>query len=161
MSIPSLRRLSGASSALLERRKIPNLDPTAGIFANLRRRLFKCEFVSLDPRLESRKSAMDSSITLGFNEEADHVKILQSCYGLLLCSGSGSPAFYYVYNPSTNMFKRLSKQENSHADSYLHATGVLRMAFDPTKSRDYKVVQLFACPLSDLEIQVYSSETNN
>ncbi|GJZ08314.1 hypothetical protein Tco_0542597 [Tanacetum coccineum] len=37
-----------------------------------------------NPRLESRKSAMDISFTLGSNEEADHVKILQSCNGLLL-----------------------------------------------------------------------------
>ncbi|GJW67822.1 hypothetical protein Tco_0122246 [Tanacetum coccineum] len=104
---------------------------------------------------------MDNSFTLGSNEEADHVKILQSCNGLLLCSGSGSPAFYYVYNPSTNLFKMILQLENSHDDSHLHATGVLRMAFDPIKSRDYKVMQLFACSHSDLEIQVYSSETGN
>ncbi|GKB05794.1 hypothetical protein Tco_0833989 [Tanacetum coccineum] len=106
------------------RRKIPNLDPPTGIFGNHRRRLFKYEFVSLDPRLESRKSAMDISFTLGSNEEADHVKILQSCNGLLLCIGSGSHAFYYVYNPFTNMSKRLPP--NSHDDSILHATGVFR-----------------------------------
>nr|GFB02630.1 hypothetical protein [Tanacetum cinerariifolium] len=35
------------------------------------------EFVSLDPKLESRKSAMDKSFTLGSNEEDDHVTILQ------------------------------------------------------------------------------------
>ncbi|GJT79545.1 hypothetical protein Tco_1053887 [Tanacetum coccineum] len=143
------------------RRKIPNLDPLAGIFANHHRRLFKYEFGSLDPRLESRKSAMDNSFTLGSNEEAYHVNILQSCNGLLLCSGWGSPAFDYVYNPSINLFKRLPQPENSHDDSILHATGVLRMAFDYTKSRDYKVVQLFACLHAELEIQVYSSETGN
>ncbi|GKA33949.1 hypothetical protein Tco_0720378 [Tanacetum coccineum] len=126
-----------------KRRKIPNLDPPAGIFSNHRRRLFKYEFVSLDPRLESRKSAMDNSFTLGSNKEGDHVKILQSCNGLLLCIGSGSPAYYYVYNPSTNLFKRLLPLENSHDDPILHATGVFRMAFDPTKSRDYKVVRNF------------------
>ncbi|GKD03902.1 hypothetical protein Tco_1178876 [Tanacetum coccineum] len=102
---------------------------------------------------------MDNSFTLGSNEEAYHVNILQSCNGLLLCSGSGSPAFYYVYNPSTNMFKMLSFPENSHDDSDLYATGVLGMAFDLTKLHDYKVVQLFACLHGELEIQVYSSET--
>ncbi|GKC55015.1 hypothetical protein Tco_1077760 [Tanacetum coccineum] len=107
------------------RRKIPNLDLPASIFANHRQRLFKCEFVSLDPRVESRKSAMDNSSTLGSNEEANHVKILQSYNGLLLCSSSGSPAFYYVYNPSTNKFKRLSQPKKSHDDSILHTTGVL------------------------------------
>ncbi|GJZ07506.1 hypothetical protein Tco_0541299 [Tanacetum coccineum] len=107
------------------RRKIPILDPLAGIFANHRRRLFKYEFVSLDPRLESRKSAMDNSFTLGSNEEAYHVNILQSCNSLLLCSGWGSPAFYYIYNPSSNLFKRLSQPKKSHDDSILHTTGVL------------------------------------
>ncbi|GJS71567.1 hypothetical protein Tco_0704408 [Tanacetum coccineum] len=131
------------------RRKIPNLDPPAGIFANHRKRLFKCEFVSLDPILESRKSAMDNSLTLGFNEEADHVKILQSCNGSLLCSGSGSSTFYYAYNPSTNLFKRLPQPENSHDDSILHATGVFRMAFDPTKSCDYKVLTLYKFYIDD------------
>nr|GEV53024.1 hypothetical protein [Tanacetum cinerariifolium] len=144
----------------IRRKKIPNLEPPAGIFANYRRR-FRCEFVSLNPRLESRKSSMDCSFTLGSNEEADHVKILQFSNGLLLGSGSGSPAFYYVYNPSTNLFKRLPQPENSHDDSHLYVTGVLRMAFDPTKSRDYKVVQLFACLHAELEIQVYSLETSN
>ncbi|GKC95620.1 hypothetical protein Tco_1161062 [Tanacetum coccineum] len=81
---------------------------------------------------------MDNSFTLGSNEEANHVKILQSCNGLLLCSGLRSHVFYYVYNPSTNLFKRLLQLENSHDDSLLHATGVLRMTFDPTKSRNYK-----------------------
>nr|GEY81956.1 hypothetical protein [Tanacetum cinerariifolium] len=65
--------------------------------------------------------------------------MLTSCNGLLLCSGWGSPAFYYVYNPSTNLLKRLSQLDNSHDVSILHATAVLRMAFDPTKSRDNKV----------------------
>ncbi|GJX38113.1 hypothetical protein Tco_0251416 [Tanacetum coccineum] len=143
------------------RKKIPNLDPLVGIFAHHHRRLFKYEFVSLDPRLESRKSNMHNSFTLGSNEKTYHVNILQSCNGLLLCSGWGLSAFYYVYNPSINLFKRLPQAENAHDDSILHATGVLRMAFDPTKSRDYKVVQLFACLHAELEIQVYSLETGN
>nr|GEU78446.1 hypothetical protein [Tanacetum cinerariifolium] len=49
-----------------------------------------------DPRLESRISAMDNSLTIGSNEEADNVKILQSCNGLLLCSGLVSPTFDYL-----------------------------------------------------------------
>ncbi|GKF84237.1 hypothetical protein Tco_0249135 [Tanacetum coccineum] len=134
------------------RKKIPILDPLAGIFANHLRSLFESDSVSLDPRLESRKSAMNSSFTLGSNEETYRVNILQSCNGLLLCSGWGSPTFYYVYNPSTNLFKRLSQPKNSHDLLILHTTGVFRMAFDPTKSRNYKVVQLFACLHAELEI---------
>ncbi|GKE72988.1 hypothetical protein Tco_1535029, partial [Tanacetum coccineum] len=59
------------------RRKIPILDPHAGIFANHLRSLFESDFVSLDPRLESIKSAMDNSFTLGSNAEIYHVNILQ------------------------------------------------------------------------------------
>ncbi|GJS09262.1 lysophospholipid acyltransferase 1-like protein [Tanacetum coccineum] len=118
------------------RRKIPIIDPPAGIFANHLTSLFECEFLSLDPRLESIKLVFDNSFTLGSNKKAYHVNILQSCNGLLLCSGWGSPAFYYVYNPSTNLFKRLPQPDNSHDFSILHAIGVLRMAFDPTKSRE-------------------------
>ncbi|GKE15617.1 hypothetical protein Tco_1423194 [Tanacetum coccineum] len=69
------------------RRKIPILDPHVGIFANHLKSLFESDFVSLDPRLESRKSAIDNSFTLGSNKETYHVNILQSCNGLLLCSG--------------------------------------------------------------------------
>ncbi|GKD24919.1 hypothetical protein Tco_1231133 [Tanacetum coccineum] len=39
---------------------------------------------------------MDRSFTFGSTEEADNVKILQSCNGLLLCGGSGMPVFDYV-----------------------------------------------------------------
>ncbi|GJS04048.1 hypothetical protein Tco_0320556 [Tanacetum coccineum] len=66
------------------RRKIPNLDPPAGIFANHLRSLFECDFVSLDSRLNSKKSTMDHSFSSA--EEVDHVRILQSCNGLLLCT---------------------------------------------------------------------------
>ncbi|GJR71980.1 hypothetical protein Tco_0084345 [Tanacetum coccineum] len=111
--------------------------------------------------LESRKSAIVNTFTLGTTEEADNVKILQSCNGLLMCSGSASPAFYYVYNPCTNLFKRLSQPEKSHDDSYFHLTVVLRMTFDLRKSLDYKVVLVVARLNFDLEIQVYSSETGN
>ncbi|GJV19499.1 hypothetical protein Tco_1368519 [Tanacetum coccineum] len=50
--------------------------------------------------------------SFGFAEEVDHVRILQSCNGLLLCSGSAWPVFYYVNNPSTNLFKRPLILEN-------------------------------------------------
>ncbi|GJR78182.1 hypothetical protein Tco_0148967 [Tanacetum coccineum] len=83
-----------------QRRKIHILDPPAGIFANHLTSLFECDFVSLDSRLNS-KSTMDHSF--GSAEEVDHVRILQSCNGLLLCSGSAWPLFYYVYNPSINL----------------------------------------------------------
>ncbi|GJV52515.1 hypothetical protein Tco_1448256 [Tanacetum coccineum] len=190
------------------RRKIPNLDPPTGIFGNHRRRLFKYEFVSLDPRLESRKSAMDISFTLGSNEEADHVKILQSCNGLLLDDieseeftiyemAKGCPVwtvrrkkipildplagifanhlrslfeydFVSLYprlksrkSAMDNSFTLGSNEETYHVKILQSCNGLLLMAFDPTKSRDYKVVQIFACLHAGLEIHVYSSKTGN
>nr|GEX44805.1 hypothetical protein [Tanacetum cinerariifolium] len=104
---------------------------------------------------------MDISFTLGSIEEVDNLRILQSCNGLLLCSGSVSLAFGYIYNPCTNLFKRLSQLENSHDDSHFCITIVLRMAFDLTKSLNYKVVQVVGRINSDLEIQVYSSQRGN
>ncbi|GKD04654.1 hypothetical protein Tco_1179628 [Tanacetum coccineum] len=47
-------------------------------------------------RLDLRKSTMDNSFTLCSNEEADNVRILQSCNVLLLCTNSGRPAFDYI-----------------------------------------------------------------
>ncbi|GJR69488.1 reverse transcriptase domain-containing protein [Tanacetum coccineum] len=67
----------------LKRNQIRNLDPP-GIFVNHIRSLFHCDFVSLDPRIKSRKYTIDKSFTLGSTEAVDNVSILQSCNGLLL-----------------------------------------------------------------------------
>ncbi|GJZ33424.1 hypothetical protein Tco_0578860 [Tanacetum coccineum] len=104
-------------------------------------------------RLESRKSAIHISFNLGSAEEVDNLRILQSCHGLLLCSGSASCACDYVYNPCTNLFKRHPQPENSHDDSRYYKGIVLRMAFDPRKSLDYKVVQVVGRINFDLKIQ--------
>ncbi|GJZ54693.1 hypothetical protein Tco_0609578 [Tanacetum coccineum] len=142
----------------LNRSKILNLDHPAGLFVNHRRSLFECDFVSLDSRLDSRKSTMDNSF--GSVEEVDHVRILQSCNGLLLCAGWAWPVFYYVHNSSTNLFKRLPQPYYSHDDSRFYRSVVLRMVIDPRKSFDYKVVQAERTSC-DIEIQIYSSETRN
>ncbi|GKB94400.1 hypothetical protein Tco_0980537 [Tanacetum coccineum] len=52
----------------------------------------------VDPRLQSKRSALDTSFTLGSTEEADNVKILQSCNGLLLCSA-------YMLHPEGKLFE--------------------------------------------------------
>ncbi|GJR80745.1 hypothetical protein Tco_0151530 [Tanacetum coccineum] len=116
------------------------------------------DFVLLDPRLQSKKSAIDSSFTLGSPEEADYVKILQSCNGLLLCCGSGSPVFYYVYNPSTNLYKKLPYPDCSLDNSPYYSSAGLRITFDPTKSPYYKLVDV-GRTFCDIDIQIYSSET--
>ncbi|GJT23601.1 hypothetical protein Tco_0893538 [Tanacetum coccineum] len=102
---------------------------------------------------------MDHSF--GFAEEVDHVRILQSCNGLLLCSGSAWPIFYYVYNPSTNLFKRLP-QPNYYLgdDSCFFSSGVFRLAFDPIQSSHYKVVQARG-EAGKTWIQIYSLEIGN
>ncbi|GKA61100.1 hypothetical protein Tco_0760507 [Tanacetum coccineum] len=69
-----LRNLSSPVFTL-NRKKIPNLDPH-GLFVNHHRSLFEYDFVLLDSKLESKKSAMDNSFTLGFTKEGDNVKIL-------------------------------------------------------------------------------------
>ncbi|GJS12603.1 hypothetical protein Tco_0407075 [Tanacetum coccineum] len=73
----------------------------------------------------------------------DNFKILQSCNGLLLCIGSGRPVFYYVYNPSTNHFKKLSYPDYSLDNSYYYRSGLdEEMAFDPPNHRTYKLVDM-------------------
>ncbi|GJY10732.1 hypothetical protein Tco_0378917 [Tanacetum coccineum] len=120
--------------------QITKVDPPVGLFINHITSLFECDFVSFDPRLQSKKSAMDSSFTLGSTEEADNFKILQSCNGLLLCSGSGRRVFDYVYNPSNNQYKKLPYLDFSLDNSPYYSSAGLRMAFDPTKLPHYKLV---------------------
>ncbi|GKB36572.1 hypothetical protein Tco_0881514 [Tanacetum coccineum] len=101
---------------------------------------------------------MDRSFTLGSTEEADNVKILQSCNGLLLRSGLGLPVFYYVYNPSTNQYKKLPYLDCSLDNSPYYSSAGLRIAFDPTKSPHYKLVDA-GRTFCDIDIQIYSSKT--
>ncbi|GJU42425.1 ribonuclease H-like domain-containing protein [Tanacetum coccineum] len=140
--------------------QITKVDPHIGLFVNHIKSLFECDFVSLDLRLQSKKSALDSSFTLGSTKEADNVKILQSCNDLLLCSGSGRPVFYYVYNPSTNQYRKLSHPDFSLDNSPYYRSAKLRMAFDPTKSQHYKLVDAGRTSCC-IDIQIYSSEIGN
>ncbi|GKF30200.1 hypothetical protein Tco_0096542, partial [Tanacetum coccineum] len=119
--------------------QIRSLDSPAGLFVNHIRSSFDCDFVSLDPRINSRKYTIGNSFTLGSTKKADKVKILQSCNGLLLCTGSRRHAFNYLYNPSTNLFKILPEQDYANDDSILYGCAGLRLAFDPIKSPYYKV----------------------
>ncbi|GJU19017.1 hypothetical protein Tco_1146983 [Tanacetum coccineum] len=140
------------------RSQITKVDPPVDLFVSHKRSLFESDFVSLDPRLKLKKSAMDRSFTLGSTEEADNVKILQSCNGLLLCGGSGLPVFDYVYNPSTNQYKKLPYPDCSLDNSPYYSSAGLRIAFDPTKSPHYKLVDA-GRTFCDIDIQIYSSES--
>nr|GEZ25351.1 hypothetical protein [Tanacetum cinerariifolium] len=97
------------------------------------------------------------SVTLGSTEEADNVKILQSCNGLLLCGGSRMPVFDYVYNLSTNQYKKLLYPDYSIDNSPYYGSVGLRIAFDPTKSPHYKLVDA-GRESYDIDIQIYSSK---
>ncbi|GJR94555.1 hypothetical protein Tco_0266729 [Tanacetum coccineum] len=140
------------------RSQITKVDPPVGLFVNHIRSLFESDFVPLDPRLRSKKYAMDRSFSRGSTEEADNVKILQSCNGLLMCGGSGMPIFYYVYNPSTNQYKKIPYADCSLDNSPYYSSARLRIAFDPTKSPHYKLVDV-GRTFCDIDIQIYSSET--
>ncbi|GJZ13820.1 hypothetical protein Tco_0549050 [Tanacetum coccineum] len=70
---------------------------------------------------------MDIFFTLGYVEEVDNVRILRSCNGLLLCSGSVWPGFDYKC--------------------------CIENGLDPRKSLDYKVV-LAGCISSDIDIHM-------
>ncbi|GJZ21983.1 ribonuclease H-like domain-containing protein [Tanacetum coccineum] len=124
----------------LKRSQIRSMDSPAGLFVNHIRSSFDCDFVSLDPIINSRKYTNENSFTLGSIEESDKVKILQSCNGLLLCTGSQRHAFDYVYNPSTNLLKILPEPDYANVDSNVYGCAGLRLAFDPTKSPYYKVM---------------------
>ncbi|GKA83433.1 hypothetical protein Tco_0805028 [Tanacetum coccineum] len=136
--------------------QINNLDPPSGLFVSHNIYLFKCDFVSLDSQIQSRKGTVENSSPLASTKAVKNVKIVKSCNGLLLCTGSGWHACYYVFNPSTNLFKRLPPPDYSHADSPFYLSDGLRMAFDPTKSCNYEVVHTGQTS-SHIDIRTYCS----
>nr|GEW98307.1 hypothetical protein [Tanacetum cinerariifolium] len=69
------------------RSQINNLDPPTGLFVSHNIYPFKCDFVSLDSRILSRKSTVENSFPLASTETVENVKIVQSCNGLILCTG--------------------------------------------------------------------------
>ncbi|GKE48981.1 hypothetical protein Tco_1480239, partial [Tanacetum coccineum] len=113
-----------------------------------------------DSRIQSRKGTVDNFFTLASTKVVENVKIVQSYNGLLLCTGPGWPACNYIYNPSTNLFKMLPPPDYSHADLPFYTSAGLRMAFDSTKSLNYKVVHVGRTS-SHIDIQTYCSETCN
>ncbi|GJX68108.1 hypothetical protein Tco_0303835 [Tanacetum coccineum] len=154
------RRILTSPHFTWNRSQIHNLDPPAGLFVSHNIYPFKCDFVSLDSIIQSRKGIVENSFTLASTKAVENVKIVQSCNGLLLCTRPGWPACNYVYNPSTSLFKMLPPPDYSHADSPFYTRAGLRMAFDPTKSLNYKVVHVGRTS-SYIDIQTYCSETGN
>ncbi|GJW55488.1 hypothetical protein Tco_0099573 [Tanacetum coccineum] len=69
------------------------------------------------------------------------------------------PVFYYVYNPSIKQYKKISYADCSLDNSPYYSSAGLRIAFDPTKSPHYKLVDA-GHTFYDIDIQIYSSETS-
>ncbi|GJT66755.1 F-box protein-like protein isoform X1 [Tanacetum coccineum] len=137
--------------------QIPNLDPPVGLFVSHIKHVFKCDFVSFDSRIQSRKCTVENVFAFASIEAGMNFKIVQSCNGLLLCIGSGWP---YVYNLSTNLFKMLPLPDYSHADSPYYINVGLIMAFDPIKSLNYKVLHAGQTS-SHIDIRTYCSKIGN
>ncbi|GJY92041.1 F-box protein-like protein isoform X1 [Tanacetum coccineum] len=137
---------------VMRRRQIPNLDPPSGLFLFWRDPLI-IKFVPLDNRIQFNTSALDTMSFIFGSEPPAHVEIMQSCNGLFLC-GTWFNKLLYVCNPSiNNMFKMLPQRD--YMDTYVN------IAFDPTKSPHYKVIQFALDQDYYYKIETYSSETGN
>ncbi|KAL9409365.1 hypothetical protein AB3S75_047706 [Citrus x aurantiifolia] len=98
--------------------------------------------------------------TLTFVNDSYGIQILQSCNGLLLCSGGHGN--YYICNPSTNQCRLLPQAPVGGGVSG-SILGV-NLAFDPSKSSYYQVVYVGACDSfldGQLHMEIYSSETGD
>ncbi|GJZ68373.1 hypothetical protein Tco_0631613 [Tanacetum coccineum] len=106
--------------------------------------------VSSDEELTSHEVSSDDEVS----SEEEVTVIASILQWFASVGGSTWPAFDYIYNPSTNLFKRIPRQENSYDDSRFYRSVVLRMDFDFAlrKSLDYKVVQV-GRTYSDIDIQ--------
>ncbi|GJR37462.1 hypothetical protein Tco_1213146 [Tanacetum coccineum] len=154
--VPSKSKSSTSKSKKGYRcRKIPNIDPPVGIFANRHTRLCKYEFVSLDPRLESFDDIEEGSY-VPMIEQIDILGILylqsrlfesRGCL-LLVCRHDIDSKEFTIY------------EMGKGCPVWKVSSGVFRLAFDPRKSLNYKVVQAQR-PSAETLIQIYSSETRN
>ncbi|GJW12032.1 F-box protein-like protein [Tanacetum coccineum] len=107
-------------------RKNQKIDPSSGFFL---KSSSGYDFVSLDSRIN--RFSLHSML----REAGSDFFIMQSCNGLLLCCIK--PNKYYVYNPTTNLFKMLPECEDLPFE-WLSSYSGMRLAFDPTKSPHYK-----------------------
>nr|GEW35401.1 hypothetical protein [Tanacetum cinerariifolium] len=134
----------------LKHSQIRCLDSPAGLFANHIRSSFDCDFVSLDHRINSRKYTIENSFTLGSTEEADKVKILESCNGLLQCTGLPRHAFDYVYNTFINLLKILPEPDYANSINCTH-----KLCRSAAKSKSIDVsVSTYSIILSNKDLEL-------
>ncbi|GJY07382.1 SGNH hydrolase-type esterase domain-containing protein [Tanacetum coccineum] len=119
---------------------------------NVDMRRLEYDFESFDVRIPSKRSTV---FTLGSEAPLGDVEILHACNGLLLCCIERE---LYVYNPTINQFKRLRGKLIAYSSN--------RMAFYPTKSPHYKVIQLDLYQDDEfsersVQLRIYSSQTGD
>ncbi|XP_060193033.1 F-box protein At5g07610-like [Lycium barbarum] len=144
------------------RLRVPSFNPARGLFLHCSSFLINPfhEFVSFTPR--EPISAPFHKLT--FIDDPSGIRILQSCNGLLLCCSfrAHEPNInYYIYNPTTQQFVVLPKSGGKRQIS--KAVLGMKLAFDPRKSPNYKVICI---RMSDelfldqhYQIEIYASET--
>ncbi|KAL3650384.1 hypothetical protein CASFOL_006787 [Castilleja foliolosa] len=108
--------------------------------------VFRCAYVSFSNK---KPTARQIKGLTGVN-------IINSCNGLLLCSSYlNKPMNYFVYNPTTNKSSTIPD-----CGTQSKVLGI-SLAFDPTRSRHYKVVLvrgIFVVDEFEYRFEVYSSE---
>jgi hypothetical protein len=90
---------------------------------------------------------------LPFNIE--NVAVLDCCNGLILCWCHGADGYHYVVcNPITQKFEILPPSTHDVG----HAVGEARLAFDPTASSQFHVIEYVDVEAVCAGVEIYSSE---
>jgi F-box interacting protein len=91
---------------------------------------------------------------LPFNIE--NVAVLDCCNGLILCWCHGADGYYYVVcNPITQKFEILPPSTHDVG----HVVGEARLAFDPTASSQFHVIEYVDVEAVCAGVEIYSSKT--
>ncbi|KAL5569833.1 hypothetical protein UlMin_026408 [Ulmus minor] len=122
------------------------------------------EFNFINFNNRSSNSSPAPSRSFSFADERSCITILQSCNGLLLCSTSHrveSRRNYYVYNPTTKHYSILPRLPVPRTSTSSRTVYRMSLAFDPSKSPNYKVVCVRNCDsiTGQFQIEIYSSDT--
>ncbi|GJS07896.1 RNA-directed DNA polymerase, eukaryota [Tanacetum coccineum] len=133
--------------------QINKVDRPVGLIVSHKRSLFESDFVSLDPRLKSKNPLWIGPLLLA---PLRKLIMLRSCSLAMVyfCMVVRDCLFfYYAYNPSTNQYKKLLYPDCSLDNSPYYSSVGLRIAFDPTKSPHYKLVDA-GRTFCDIDIQI-------
>ncbi|KAL6185271.1 hypothetical protein ACLB2K_041405 [Fragaria x ananassa] len=117
-------------------------------------------FLSTSQRLTFVSLSGSLSFPLDSLPELRRAKILQSCNGLLLFGSGGEEASYYVVNPTTFQFSKLTS--TPYAYQFDDCLGVA-IAFDPCKTGkvEYHAVAVWLISPNRLGIGMYASESRS